>query len=35
MVILKDLILLHFLLWDGVVVLKGVIFNDFYFGRVW
>ena len=25
----------HFLLWEGVVVLKEVILNSFYFGRVW
>ena len=24
-----------FLLCDGVVVLKELIFNSFYFGRVW
>ena len=23
------------LLWEGVVVLKELIFNSFYFGRVW
>ena len=26
---------LQFLLWEGVVVLKELIFNSFYFGRVW
>ena len=25
----------HFLLWEGVVVLKELISNSFYFGRVW
>ena len=25
----------QFLLWEGVVVLKEVILNSFYFGRVW
>ena len=24
-----------FLLWAGIVVLKELIFNSFYFGRVW
>ena len=27
--------LLQFLLWAGVVVLKEMIFNSFYFGRMW
>ena len=26
---------LQFLLWEGVVVLKELIFNSFYVGRVW
>ena len=26
---------LPFLLWEGVVVLKELILNSFYFGRVW
>ena len=26
---------LKFLLWDAVVVLKELIFNSFYIGRVW
>ena len=26
---------LQFLCWKGVVVLKELIFNSFYFGRVW
>ena len=34
MVILKELIF-KFLLWEGVVVLKELIFNSFYFKRVW
>ena len=25
----------QFLLWEGVVVLKELILNSFYFGRVW
>ena len=25
----------QFLLWEGVVVLKELIFNSFYFGRLW
>ena len=25
----------QFLLWEGVVVLKEMIFNSFYFERVW
>ena len=25
----------QFLLWEGVVVLKELIFHSFYFGRVW
>ena len=25
----------HFLLWEGLVVLKELIFNSFYCGRVW
>ena len=25
----------QFLLWEGLVVLKGMILNSFYFGRVW
>ena len=25
----------QFLLWEGVVVFKELIFNSFYFGRVW
>ena len=25
----------QFLCWKGVVVLKELIFNNFYFGRVW
>ena len=25
----------QFLLWEGVVVLKELILNTFYFGRVW
>ena len=25
----------QFLLWEGVVVLKEVIMNSFFFGRVW
>ena len=25
----------QFLLWEGVVVLKELIFNSLYFGRVW
>ena len=25
----------QFLLWEGVVVLKELIFNSFYFERVW
>ena len=33
--VLKDLIFLQFLLCDGVVVLKELIFKGFYFGRVW
>ena len=26
---------LQFLLWEGVVVLKELIFNSFYFRRLW
>ena len=26
---------IQFLLWEGVVVLKELIMNSFYFGRVW
>ena len=26
---------LQFLLWEGMVVLKDLIFYSFYFGRVW
>ena len=25
----------QFLLWEGLVVLKGLILNSFYFQRVW
>ena len=25
----------QFLLWEGLVALKELIFNSFYFGRVW
>ena len=25
----------QFLLWEGVVVMKELILNSFYFGRVW
>ena len=25
----------QFLLWEGMVVLKELIFNSFYFGQVW
>ena len=25
----------QFLLWEGVVVLKELIFHSFYFGQVW
>ena len=25
----------QFLLWEAVVVLKELIFNSFYFGRLW
>ena len=32
--VLKELIL-KFLLWEAVVVLKELIFNNFYCGRVW
>ena len=33
MVVLKELIVnSNFLLWEGVVVLKELIFNSFYFG---
>ena len=34
-VVLKELILNQFLLWEGVVVMKELILNSFYFGRVW
>ena len=33
--VLKELIFLQFLCWEGVVVLKELIFNSFYVGRVW
>ena len=33
--VLKELIFKQCLLWESVVVLKEVIFNSFYFGRVW
>ena len=33
--VLKELIFEQFLLWEGVVVLKELIFHSFYFGRVW
>ena len=32
---MKELILEQFLLWEGVLVLKELIFYSFYFGRVW
>ena len=32
---LKELICQQFLLLEGVVVLKEIIFNTFYSGRVW
>ena len=25
----------HFLIWEGVVVLKELIYNSFYFKRLW
>ena len=25
----------QFIIWEGVVVLKELIFNSFYFGKVW
>ena len=31
--VLKELISNNFILWEGVVVLKELIFNSFYFGR--
>ena len=33
--VLKELIFLQFLLLEDVVVLKELIFNSFYFGRMW
>ena len=33
-VVLKELILEQFLLWEGVVFLKELILNSFYFGRM-
>ena len=33
--VLKELIFEQFLLWVGVVVLKELIFNSVFFGRVW
>ena len=39
MVVLKGLfkkgLIFKFLCWEGVVVLKELIFNSFYFGSVW
>ena len=32
--VLKEVIL-KFLLWEAVVVLKELIFNSFYCGRLW
>ena len=32
--IMKELIF-KFLLWEDVVVMKELIFNSFYFGRMW
>ena len=32
--VLKELIFFQFILWVAVVVLKELIFNSFYFGRV-
>ena len=34
-VVLKELLFEQFLLWECVVVLKELILNSFYFGRVW
>ena len=34
-VVLKETDFEQFLLWDGVVVLKELILNSFYCGRVW
>ena len=33
--VLKELGFKLFVLWEGVVILKELIFNGFYFGRVW
>ena len=33
--VLKELIFKQFLLWEGVVVLKELISNSFYFRWVW
>ena len=33
--VLKELILNSVAIWDAMVVLKELIFNSFYFGRVW
>ena len=33
--VLKELIFEQFVLWVEVVVLKELILNSFYFGRVW
>ena len=32
--VLKDLNFEQFVLWEGVVVLKELILNSFYFGRM-
>ena len=33
--VLKELIFKFILIWEDVVVLKELIFNSFYFERVW
>ena len=34
-VVLKELVVLPFPLWEGAVVLKGLIFNNYHFRRMW
>ena len=33
--VFKEMISNSFILWEGVVVLKELIFNILYFGKVW
>ena len=32
---LKELNFKNLLLWEGIMVLKVMVFKSFYFGRVW